>query len=293
VRSYRQKLKPLLRFLGDAEVNEITTHDLRRYVASLWDCDTLYADHPVRKKRKGELSPFTIAGRVRTAKQLFNFLQEEGVIASNPMKRIQIPNPKRRKPKAIKQPDFLVLLETTNEGTVIDLRDRAILYFLRDTGCRVGGLCGLKVKHVDFEKRLALVTEKGNKSRLVPFTAKTAEVLRSWLEVRPENKGPWLFVGLKSHANNCITQNAVAKMLDTRAKQAGCEGPTNAHAFRHAFARDFLLSGGDLGTLADLLGHEDIRTTKEYYGIFLIEELQEKHRRHSPIAQMLGGDDNE
>lgn len=293
VQSYRQKLRPFLRFLGDVPVEDITIHDLRCYVASLWDSETLYANHPVRKERKGSLSPFTIAGRVRTAKQLFNFLQVEGEINDNPMKRIRTPNPKRRRPKAIKQADFLALLETTKGGDVIDLRDRAILYFLRDTGCRVGGLMGLEIEHVNWEKQLVLVTEKGNKSRLIPFTGQTANVIRDWLVVRPEGKGPWLFVGLKAHANDCITQNAVAKMLNTRSERAGCEGPTNAHAFRHAFARDFLLNGGDLGTLADLLGHEDIKTTKEYYGIFLIEELQEKHKRHSPIAQMLEGSDDE
>jgi site-specific recombinase XerD len=62
----------------------------------------------------------------------------------------------------------------------------------------------------------------------------------------------------------------------------------NAHAFRHGFARAYLTAGGDLGTLADILGHSTVEVTKSYYGIFTIDELQQKHDRHSPIAR-LGG----
>jgi len=74
-------------------------------------------------------------------------------------------------------------------------------------------------------------------------------------------------------------------MLQRRAEQAGIEGAVNPHGFRHGFAKHYLLSGGDLGTLADILGHSSVEVTKTYYGIFTIQELQEKHRRHSPIAK--------
>jgi site-specific recombinase XerD len=46
------------------------------------------------------------------------------------------------------------------------------------------------------------------------------------------------------------------------------------------------MDGGDLGTLADLMGHSSVLVTKDFYGIFTAEQLREKHGQHSPIAQI-------
>lgn len=293
VEAYRRKLKPLVDFLGDVSVEAITTDDLRRYIAHLMDQSTRWADHPKHKERVGGLSPFTIAGHIRAVKRLFNWLEAEGVIAGNPARRIKTPHPKRREPKAIDLQDFLALLATTEGGGVADRRDRAILLFLTDTGCRVGGLCNLRVQDVNFKAGLATVTEKGSKARLVPFTRPTAVALAAWLEVRPQDQGAWLFVSLGNKTRGKLSPNGVAQMLRRRARLAGVEGRINPHAFRHAFAREFLLNGGDLASLADLLGHSSIEVTKASYAIFTIQELQEKHRRHSPVARLFGGDGNE
>lgn len=286
VESYHQKLAALLTFLGDVPVEMITVDDLRHYIADLMDRRILYAVHPSRKQVKGALSPFTVASNVRACRRLFNWLEEEGRIETSPMRRIRTPQPRRREPKGISRQNLLALLKSTGAGSVADLRDRAIILFLADTGCRVGGLCGLLVGDVDLDSRLAVLVEKGGKTRRAPFTRTTARALQEWLAVRPQDKGPALFVGLGNRAKDTVTPTGMARMLTRRAKQAGITGPVNPHSFRHAFARDFLLDGGDLGTLADLLGHTSVLVTKDFYGIFTIQELQEKHARHSPIAQI-------
>jgi len=290
---YRRKLKPLVVFLDDVQVEEVTTGDLRRYIVHLMDRSTRWSDHPYHDEVAGGLSPFTVAGHVRAVKRLFNWLEAEGMLQVNPARRIKMPQPKRREPKGISQQDFLALLTTTEAGSVADLRDRAILMFLADTGCRVQGMCGLQVQDVDFDAGFAAVTEKGNKTRLVLFNPPTAESLRDWLRVRPGHQGPWVFIGLGPKAQGALSPNGVAQMLKRRAKRAGVAGAVNPHSFRHAFARGFLLSGGDLGTLADILGHSSVEVTKAFYGIFTIQELQEKHQRHSPVARMFGGGEDD
>lgn len=55
---------------------------------------------------------------------------------------------------------------------------------------------------------------------------------------------------------------------------------------RHAFAREYILNGGDLATLADILGHSDVTVTKQFYSTFQFSELQEKHQRYSPVARL-------
>jgi site-specific recombinase XerD len=287
VAAYRGKLSHLVTFLGDVEVEAITVDGLRRYIAYQMSEHTLYPGIP-GKERTGTLSPFTVATRVRAVKRLFNFLEVEGRIETNPARRIRTPKPKP-KPKGIGFDDVLALLETASGGDVADVRDTAIILLLCDTGCRVGGLCGLRVDDVNLETGLAIVREKGDKMRYLMFTPQTAEALRAWLAVKPKDRGDFVFVSLKR--KGALTPSGVRQMLTRRAEQAGIEGAANPHAFRHGFAKFYLLDGGDLGTLADILGHSSVEVTKDYYGVFTLQELQAKHRRHSPITQMFEGVD--
>ena len=274
VAAYREKLGHLVTYLGDVAVESITVDDLRAFVAD----------------QMGRLSPFTVASRVGAMKRLFNWLESEGRIEVNPGRRIKRPRPQRREPKAISLDDVRALLATAKGDTLADVRDRAMILFLFDTGCRAGGLCGLRLDDLHLEAGLALVYEKGGKSRFVMFTPQTGAALRAWLAVRPEG-GQSVFVGLKR--KTALTPSGVWQMLQRRAERAGVEGASNTHAFRHGFARFYLLDGGDLGTLADILGHSSVEVTKAYYGVFTFQELQEKHRRHSPIAKMFEVDKND
>lgn len=274
VKAYREKLGYLLETLGDVAIEAVTVQDLRGYVAG-----------QLARVTAGELSPFTVAGRVRALKRLFSFLLEEEVLTANPARRIKTPRPRRVTPKGITHRDLVRLLESTQGGWVLDLRDRAIMLFLADTGCRLGGLCGLNLGDVDLEARRAIVTEKGEKSRAVYFLEMTAAALGAWLEARPVVDTGALFLSMDRWGNpqGAITGVTVARMLARRAKRAGIEGKVNPHAFRHAFARDFLMSGGDLGALSDLLGHADVLVTKAFYGVLTGEDLRRKHEQYSPV----------
>ncbi|NLF02991.1 MAG: tyrosine-type recombinase/integrase [Anaerolineales bacterium] len=269
----REKLSYLVAFLGaDAPVDAITTADLRRYVASLW----------YRSGR--DASAFTVSTRSRAVRRLFNWLQAEGITDHNPAQGLEVPKPRRTAPKGVGVADVRALLATCEGGSLADLRDRAAMCFLFDTGCRAGGLSGLQLDDLDIKAGLALVTEKGERTRYVMFGPQTAEALRAWLAVRPKDRRPWVFVSLKGKAR--LSPSGLWQAINRRARRAGIEGSVSVHGFRHAFARGYLMSGGDLGSLADILGHSDIRTTADYYGVFSIQELQRKHREHSPMSRL-------
>jgi len=290
VATYRHKLRPLVNCLsGDVQVETITVGDLRRYVAGLWDEMTLYADHPYHVARVGTLSPFTVSGRVRALKRLFNWLESEGIIEINPVRKIKTPRPRCDEPKAASMVAFRALLRATEGGGLDDLRDRAILFLLGDTGCRVGGLCGLRVQDVDLDRGLVSLKEKGGKSRLMPVNPPTVDAVRGWLAVRPGDQGPALFVSLSTSKHGGLGPAGVGQMLKRRARRAGVAGPVNPHSWRHFFAKEYLLAGGDLATVSDLMGHSSIEVTKSSYAIFTLGELRAKHARYSPVVQMGGG----
>lgn len=288
VEGYRRKLKPLLTFLGDVPVEQITVGDLRRYIIHLQERSTLWAGHPKHQEREGNLSPFTVASHIRATQRLFNWLKKERIIQSNPMEGIEFTQPKEHWPKAISADDFQALLETTKSGTIADIRDRAIIFLLADSGCRISGLCGLRVEDINLTAGRAMVTEKGLKTRLIFFDEEAKQALEEWLKVRPNDQGPWLFISLGNKAKGRLSPNGVRQMLKRRAKLAGVRGPVNPHAFRHAFAREYLSDEGDMGTLSRLMGHSNTRVTDMFYARYDTQVLKRAHKQHSPVARMLG-----
>lgn len=287
VGDYRQKLGTLLVFLGDRPVDQVTASDLRQYIADLRTRGKRYTGHPVRPETEGGLSPASVAGYVRCVKRLFNFLQEEEVINGNPARRIKGSKPKRGEPKGISREDLRAILKATAGDAPNEIRNHALILFLADTGCRVGGLVGLRLADLDLDAGTALVLEKGDKPRRVFFSETTRVALAAWLAIRPNLETPYLWVKLGDKGvGQVMTTGAVNEVLRRLKATAGVKGPCNPHSFRHGFAREYLLSGGDMGTLADLMGHSDIATTWQSYAIFRTSELQAKHEKHSPIATM-------
>ena len=259
IQSYREKLSHLCNFLGDVPIEDVTSADLQRYVAHLWDYD---------------LSHATVGSRVRVLRRLWNFAEAEGIITENPARQIKIPRRQREMPKCAKVEDILALLETTQEGTPLDLRDRAALRFLIDTGCRSGELCGLQVDDLDLDAMRASVTDMNTRGRFVPFVESTREALQTWLDVRPSDRGPWVFVGLANHSKGALTPIGLHRMLKRIGKIAGCKGPVNPHAFRHAFARNWVMSRGNLETLSHILRYSSIQVTRSIYSTFKANDLK-------------------
>lgn len=288
VETYESRLQPFAEFIGPSvAVSAISAGDIRRYISAMLDCDTLYDDHPYREELSRQLSPHTVNGRVRAVKRLFNWLEEEGAIDVAPTRKIRTPRARRDEPKAISMENVKALLDTTNGGDVSDKRDRAIILLLADTGMRVGGLRGLKLTDIDLVAGRAMSTEKGEKTHAVFFSTQTAAALQAWLEVRPGRASDHVFVGVGTKGNEQLKETAINQMLKRRAKLAGIPAGEiiNPHSFRHLFAREFLLAGGDIGLLSRILNHASIDVTLSSYGVFRYSELEAAHKKFSPIAR--------
>jgi site-specific recombinase XerD len=288
---YECRLGPFIGKHGTKHLSDITRHHIRAYIVELQERDNRYkGNHPYKQTIDGGLSPNTIRGHVRAIRRLFSWLVEEGYIEieANPMLGIKLPSLPKQEPKGIDLEDLRKLIAATEGEDPTMKRDRAVVLFLADTGCRLGGLLNLKVDDIDFERNVAIVFEKGAKTRPVPFTAATAEALKHWLEVRPTDRGNNVFVSMTYPAP--LTNSGVRQLLLRLKQRSGAKGRVNPHAFRHGFARQYLLNGGDLGTLADLMGHSDVKVTKDYYAVYTTEELARQHKKYSPITHLYDGE---
>lgn len=262
---YGSLLKTFAFAFGDVELETIEPNAIRRYLVGL----------------KGRYSEDTVHGHTRALHKFWRWCAEEYKV-SNPMTNIRYPKQLKPKlPKAVTAADVIKLLEAC-DGNVFPKRDRAIVAFLADTGCRAAGLCSLRVQDVDLERGRAYVVEKGAKRRAVMFSDFTKHLLQEWLTERASDS-EYVF---QSRAGEQLTPNGLLQLMYRLKAKAGITGRANPHAFRHGFAREYLMSGGDLSTLSRLMGHEDVSVTASFYGVFAEDELAQAHRAHSNLLRI-------
>jgi site-specific recombinase XerD len=284
VKHYESKLRRLCHSMGQAPIDSldsITTNDLRRYIIDMRQQTERYIDAPQKPTQAGGYSPESVNTHIRALHRFFKWCALEYDIP-NPMAKIRYPQPQKQAPKGISTGDIIRMLQVAGDD-MAGARDRAIVAFLADTGCRLGGLVGLTANTLYLERRQALLVEKGNNQRMVGFTLFTHGLLSKWLEHHP-GLSPSIFTSMNTGAG--LTHSGVSLMLKRLKARAGITGRANAHAFRHNFAREFIINGGDISILAKILGHKSMTTTAAFYAIFTEDELSEIHAKFSPLNNL-------
>ena len=276
---YRSHLTHMADYLVGRHIDEaddVSIYDLRLWRAHVLKRTTRYAEHPYRPEVNTRgLSITTIHDKVNVCRIFFKWLYEERLIPENPAERLKVPSrPRHKEPKAISDRDIRKLMRTAQQQG--NLRDIVLLHVLAETGARVGGIAGLRIRDVDTRTGTLLVTEKGSKTRAVYLaTEKGIQAMREYLRARRDVDHDYVWVNVRGGK---LTKSGIYQMLRRLAKKAGVKR-FNPHAFRHALARELLQNGVSLESVSKILGHEDVKTTAEFYAIWTKTELQTKHRQ--------------
>jgi site-specific recombinase XerD len=268
---------------------------IRQYFAALRSQSNRYQNAAQRREISGPLSIETIRSHTTALKRFFSWCQLEYYLNAdaNPMLRIRMPPRSSHQPKAIALDDLRKLFEICGDD-LKGKRDRAMLAFMADTGCRAGGLLALRPENLYLDQGRAILREKGGKTRVVPFTRFTAQLMREWLEVRPiEAVTIFCNLGFDEHYARPLSGNGLYQAIKRLKTKAGVIGRCNPHSFRHGFARAYLENGGDLATLAQLMGHSDVKVTAAFYAVFTDGELARRHEMFSPLRGLGGVQDSD
>lgn len=140
-------------------------------------------------------------------------------------------------------------------------RDKAVIYLALFTGLRLSEITHLRLEDVTLSERKGSVSvggqwAKGGKARVVPVPATSRKVLSQYLDVRGDVPGE-LFLGERGP----LGRNGISRIVAKYGAAAGVH--LSPHVLRHSFAHR-VLAVSDLITVADLLGHGSLNSTRRY-----------------------------
>ena len=160
-----------------------------------------------------------------------------------------------------------------------DLRDRAFLLVLADTGLRVHEACGLRRGDVDWNEAKAIIIGKGDQEAVVRFSSRALSALKNYLEARlaldggsgrPLTSLP-LFARHDKGAGKKVlpvTTTTGRNIVRQRVRESlgdKAVGTITPHSFRHYFVTTILrASGGNLKLAQELARHKNIAVTQRY-----------------------------
>ena len=268
VKTYTESVRLLNAFLVGEGMPQVVAALTREHV------ETFIADQLASRK------PATANNRFRGLQQFFNWCREEGEVKESPMARMKPPKVPETPPPVLREDQLKRLIQTCEGRDFTSRRDRAVIMVLVDTGMRRAELAGLTVEALDLDDNLAVVVGKGSRPRACPFGRKTAQAIDRYLRIRGVHRDahrPDLWLG---HGGP-MTGNGINQMVARRAREAGLEG-VHLHLFRHSFAHQWLLSGGQETDLMRLAGWKSRQMVGRYGASAADERAREAYKALSP-----------
>lgn len=222
------------------------------------------------------LQPATVNQRLMAVRAYGAWAVAAGEIPTNPAAAAKLVGevataPKGLEPKQLaaleREVERAVLNARTRSASFLALRNEAIVKLLAGTGLRVGELCALEPGDVELSDRKGWLTVrrgKGNKQRRVPLILDVRRALAAYHPIRVALAifapgGSRLFV---SEDGRALSPRGVQYLIAHLGQRAGVD--VTPHTLRHTFAHNLIGAGERLETVADLLGHSKLDTTRRY-----------------------------
>ncbi len=216
----------------------------------------------------------TVKQHLAAIRMLFDWLVTGQVIPVNPAHAVRGPkhSVKKGKTSVLDAGEMRHLLASIDTGSLIGLRDRALIALMGYTFARVSGAVGMKVADFYIQNRRGWVRlhEKGGKVTELPCHHNLDQYLEEWITAAGLAKTPdaplfpTLRHGRLSDTPQALPQANVHVRIQRRALDAGIRTKISAHSFRATGITNYLQNGGKLEVAQAMAGHESPRTTSLY-----------------------------
>ena len=291
VRNYKGYLEVFDHFLNESSVsfdriNKQTITSYKAYLASRGRNTAKLSNHNAK-----QLAPCTINYKLIGLRAYLRYLigidypcpllpEAVGKLKAVP-KRPQLPELK----------DLIRLIEAPSpEANIRELRDKAILETLFNTGLRVSELVSLNRDQVDLDRKQLGLKGKGDKIRIVFLSGTAEQWVGRYLQSRRGHFEP-LFIrysgkvdARKSGEKMRLTPRSIQNIVTRYAKRCGLSIKATPHTLRHCFVTYLTEEGANPVPLQVLFGHESLDGTTRYVHAS-DKYAEETHRKYHPLAK--------
>lgn len=256
LKHYGQTIKMFLCFMENKPLSEITTNDIRYFLAV--------------KKERDHNSDTNINNIRHVLSTFYAWMYEEEMIDRNPMIKIK----KVKQEKQVKKAFTEMEVERLRKAAKDDDRMTAILEVMLSTGCRVGEIRNMN--RDDLKNDEIVVKGKGKKERIVYLNTRSRFALKEYLEKREDNNKAMFVSRDEPHERLEIPGIEIAvRRLGKKAEVSN----THPHRFRRTAATTALNRGMPIEQVRQMLGHESLDTTL-IYAQSSQESVKQSHKKY-------------
>ena len=204
-----------------------------------------------KAERSKSIAPATVNRELATLKTILNKAVAWKNLRESPARNVKFlrePNGRLR---------YLEIAEIQRLIANCSDKLRPIVILAVNSGLRLGEILGLRWKeNIDFQREIIRITNtKNGEVKALPMNATVNQTL---MRVRRNPDSPYVFCGKDGRPYQDIRKSFYTALKKSRIINF------RFHDLRHTFASQLLMSGSDINTARELLGHKDLRMTLRY-----------------------------
>ena len=228
-------------------------------------------------------SKATINRKVSALRSYYDFQIGKGVRKDNPFNKIKSARSDKRQIDYLTVEEVEKLIELPDDSRK-GIRDKALLEFMYGTGARVTEVVRLRFSDVNLRMGFVTLRDANDENRIVPLGKYArAAFINYFTSVYDLIKGSehtdddYVFINFRGEP---ITRQGIWKILKDYGTMIGAEGRMTPQILRDSFAVHILQNGGDLKTLQELMGFEDMSVGIAYLAVTDIHVKDVFNRTH-------------
>ncbi|MGR9049222.1 tyrosine-type recombinase/integrase [Halobacillus faecis] len=281
IKGYKNGVQRLLDYLEKeysiTKLDQITTKHIKTYFMFL--------------KKKGRKETY-INGIHKQLRSFFKYCQEEEYLTEDENPVLKIKWMKEEMPiiKTFNDDEIRRMLNAYHTKDYLNGRNKLILMFLCDIGCRNSELCN--ITEIDVMETTIRIHGKGRKQRY----AFISPYLKKFMIKYERLKDHYFKDRLLEHNNYFLSftgKPLTPESIENIVRKAGQVAKVresircSPHTLRHYFSQK-MLESSDVYSVSRLLGHENIQITKRYLQSMEDERILDRTRANSPLMSIKG-----
>lgn len=211
------------------------------------------------------LSARSINRKLSTLKSFYRFACNNAFCKTNPLINVIGPKQEQRLPEFVDEKEMALLFSKVQfEDSFKGRRDKMIMDLFYQTGMRLSELRGLRIRDVDFSKKVLKVLGKRNKERMIPLQDGMMDDLKIYIDERGDEVANGEEALIINNKGTKCNEKFVYRTVKLYLSSVTLTTKKSPHIIRHTFATHMLNRGADLNTIKEILGHANLAATQVY-----------------------------